>query len=373
MHRKFPRPIKRVVIKVGSSVIATDQMKPRMAHLRSLIGQISLIRQSNVDVILVSSGAIVLGMGELNRTQRSTDLASLQALAAIGQAVLMRRYNELFKRNKLKCAQVLLTWDDFDNRLRHNNARHTLNTMLAWGVIPVINENDTVSTEEIKFGDNDRLSALVASLVQADLLIILSDVEGLYDLKGTEKKLFQEIKEITWDIEGAALGHAAHQLSQVNPAAKKQMSKGGMAAKLNAVKIATQARIPCIIANGETENVIERILMGERIGTLFMEREDKLLSRRHWISFGAKPKGIVLVDDGAKQALLSGGKSLLLPGVISWEGHFKKDDVIVVQDKARQEIARGISNYSSSGLTGIQEKKGQKELIHRDNLVLCER
>ena len=213
----------------------------------------------------------------------------------------------------------------------------------------------------------------MASLAQADLLILLSDVEGLYDLKGTEKKLFQEIKEITCDIEGAALGCGSHQLSHINHAAKKQMSKGGMAAKLNAVKIATQARIPCVIANGETENVIERILRGERIGTLFMEREDKLLSRKHWISFGAKPKGIVLVDDGAKQALLSGGKSLLLPGVISWEGHFKKDDVIVVQDKSRQEIARGISNYSSSGLAGIQEKKGQKELIHRDDLVLCER
>jgi len=373
MLRKFPRKIKRLVIKVGSSVIATDRMKPRMAHLRSLVAQISAVQRTDVDVILVSSGAIVLGMGELNRRTRSVDLATLQAMAAIGQTVLMRKYNELFKKNKLKCAQVLLTWDDFDNRLRHNNARNTLRVMLDWGVIPVVNENDTISTDEIKFGDNDQLSALVASMVQADLLVILSDVEGLYDLKGNGRKLFQEIKEITCDIEGAALGRKSQHIGSVDGAAKKQMSRGGMAGKLSAVKIATQAKIPCIIANGETDNVIARILKGERIGTFFMEQEEKLLLRKHWISFGAKPKGVVVVDDGAKQALLTGGKSLLLPGVVSWEGHFKKDDVVVVQDQKRLEIARGISNYSTSEIGHITEKKGQRELIHRDNLVLCER
>lgn len=373
MPRKFPRKIKKIVIKVGSSVIATDKMKPRIAHLRSLVGQISAIRRRDVDVILVSSGAIVLGMGELNRKCRSSDLASLQALAAIGQTVLMRKYNELFKKNKQKCAQLLLTWDDFDNRLRHNNARNTLRTMLEWGVIPVINENDTISTDEIKFGDNDKLSALVASLVQADLLVLLSDVEGFYDLKGKEKKLFEEIKEITREIEGFASGGSLHAEGKVNKFAKKQMSKGGMSAKLDAIKVATQAKIPCIIANGETEDVLLRILKGERIGTLFIEKEEKILARKHWISFGAKPKGVVIVDQGAKGALLKGGKSLLLPGVVSWDGHFKKDDVIIVQDQDNYEIARGITNYSTTMLQVIEEKKGQKELIHCDNLVLCER
>ncbi len=372
MSRKLPKKIKRIVIKVGSSVIATDQMKPRMAHLRSLVEQISAIRRKDIDVILVSSGAIVLGMGELNRKSRSSDLASLQALAAIGQTVLMRKYNELFKKNKQKCAQLLLTWDDFDNRLRHNNARNTLRTMLEWGVIPVVNENDTISTDEIKFGDNDKLSALVASLVQADLLVLLSDVEGFYDLKGKEKKLFQEIKEITREIEGLASGGSSL-VSSVSKKSKKHMSRGGMSAKLDAIKVATQAKIPCIIANGETENVLLRILKGERIGTLFMEKEEKILARKHWISFGAKPKGTVTVDRGAKQALLKGGKSLLLPGVISWEGHFKEDDVIIVQDEKHHEIARGITNYSMTALQGIEEKKGQKEMIHCDNLVLCER
>lgn len=373
MSGRFSKTIKRVVVKVGSSVIATDQMKPRMKHLRSLVEQISALRRKNIDVILVSSGAIVLGMGELNRKSRSSNLASLQAMAAIGQTVLMRKYNELFKKNKQKCAQILLTWDDFDNRLRYNNARTTLCTMLEWGVIPVINENDTISTDEIKFGDNDKLSALVANLIGADLLVLLSDVEGLYNLKSKEQKLFKEIKEITRDIEGVALGHGGHSVGSVNKEAKRHMSKGGMVTKLDAVKIATQARIPCIIANGETKDVLVRIIKGDRIGTLFLESKEKLLARKHWISFGAKPKGSVTIDDGAKQALLKRGKSLLLPGVISWEGHFKKDDVIIVYDKHHREIARGITGYSTGMLANTKEKKGQREVIHRDNLVLCER
>jgi len=373
MSGRFPKAIKRVVVKVGSSVIATDQMKPRMAHLRSLVEQISSLRRKNIDVILVSSGAIVLGMGELNRKSRSSNLASLQAMAAIGQTVLMRKYNELFEKNKQKCAQVLLTWDDFDDRLRYNNARNTLSTMLEWGIIPVINENDTISTNEIKFGDNDKLSALVANLVQADLLVFLSDVEGLYDLKSKERKLFKEIKKITRDIEGVTLGHSAWSVSSINQKAKGQMSKGGMATKLNAVKVATQARIPCVIANGETENVLIRILKGDRIGTLFLESEKKLLARKHWISFGVKPKGIIMIDDGARQALLNRGKSLLLPGVVSFKGNFKKNDVVIIQDKHCHEIARGIINYSTGAITNTKEKKGQREVIHRDNLVLCER
>jgi glutamate 5-kinase len=217
------------------------------------------------------------------------------------------------------------------------------------------------------------LSALVANLVQADLLVLLSDVEGLYDLKSKERTIFKEIKKITRDIEGVALGRSAHDVTSVNQKAKKHMSRGGMVTKLDAVKVATQAKIPCIIANGETENVLLRILKGDRIGTLFKESEEKFLARRHWISFGAKPKGIVIIDDGAKQALLERGKSLLLPGVVSWDGHFKKDEVIIVQDKHRQEIARGIINYSTVTIANIKEKKGQREVIHRDNLVLCER
>lgn len=362
MLRKFPRPVKRIVIKVGSSVIATYAMKPRMAHLASLAAQIAAVQRSGIEVVLVSSGAIVLGMGELGQRKRPTDLASLQALAAIGQAALMNKYTHLFKENKARCAQVLLTWEDFNNRERYNNARNTFQAILQRHVVPVVNENDTIATDEIKFGDNDKLSALVACLVQADLLLILSDVEGLFNFKDGKKELFQEIREITGDIESVAGGTD-----------KKHMSRGGMTAKLQAIKMATQANIPCVIANGESENVLLRVLKGERIGTLFVEKEGKNLARRHWISFGARPKGVLTVDDGAREALCKGGRSLLLPGIVSWKGNFSVDDVVLVSDKNGREIARGLVNYSTVDLAKIEEKKGKLEVIHCDNLVLCQR
>ena len=362
MQRKLPRRIKRIVVKVGSSVVATYKMQPRIAHLKSLVEQICSVQKSGVEIVLVSSGAIVWGMGELNQTKRPGDVAALQAISAIGQTALMHKYSDLFKAKKRLCGQVLLTWDDFDDRQRYNNARNTFEAMLERGIIPIINENDTISTDEIKFGDNDKLSALVATMIQADLLLMLSDVEGLYALKDGKKKLFREIKEITKEIEGVAGGTS-----------KKEMSKGGMSAKLEAIKIATKGKIPCIIANGETDNVLKRVLKGERIGTFFNEREEKVIARKHWISFGAKPKGTLIIDDGAKKALLKGGISLLLPGITSWEGHFKKEDVVIVQDKKKHEIARGIINYSVSDLTKAEDKKGKLEAIHCDDLVLSER
>ena len=369
MLRKFPRPIKRIIIKVGSSVIATYALKPRMAQLAFLARQISSIQSDGVEVVLVSSGAIVLGMGELGQKKRPTDLASLQALAAIGQAALMNKYIHLFKANKAKCAQVLLTWEDFNSRTRYNNARNTFQAILRRHVIPIVNENDTIATDEIKFGDNDKLSALVACLLQADLLLILSDVEGLFNFKDGKKELFQEIKEITGDIESVASVPAKIMVGMN----KTDMSKGGMTAKLQAIKMATHANIPCVIANGESKDVLLRVLKGERIGTFFVEKEGKNLAKRHWISFGAKPKGVLTIDDGAREALLKGGRSLLLPGITSWKGNFSADDVVVVSDKNDQEIARGLSNYSTVDLAKIEEKKGKLEVIHCDNLVLCQR
>ena len=362
MSRKFPRPIKRIVVKVGTSVIATFRMKPRTARLRDLVRQIVELRARGIEVVLVSSGAIVLGMGQFKEYKRPTDLASLQACAAIGQTVLMQSYIQLFKKFKSGCAQVLLTWDDFDDRGRYNNARNTLEAILERGITPVVNENDTISTDEIKFGDNDKLSALVASLIHADLLLLLSDVEGLYEIKDGQKKLFEEIKDVTKEIEGVAAGSG-----------DQNRSKGGMITKLDAVKMATHSNIPCIIAHGETENVLSRILSGERIGTYFFEKEEKLLARKHWISFGAKPKGKLIVDDGAKRALLEGGRSLLLPGILRWDGHFRQDDVVIVADQNDLEIARGIINYSVTDLHRIEDKKGKEEVIHRDCLVFSKK
>ena len=362
MARTFPRKIKRVVVKVGSSVIASHRGKERSPVLRSLLEQISDLKKQGVDVVLVSSGAIVLGMAEMGVATRPTEVAQLQAFAAIGQAILMRTYSELFKENGVHCAQVLLTWDDFDNRLRFNSARQTFNAILQQKAVPIVNENDTIAADEIKFGDNDRLSALVASLVQADLLMILTDVEGFYEIKDGQPKVLEEIKEITREIEALAGGTS-----------KKHMSRGGMVTKLDAVKIATHANIPCVIAGVDAPAVLQRVIEGERLGTLFVEKEDKLLARKHWISFGAKPKGTIVVDDGAREALLKGGRSLLLPGIVSWDGHFKADDVVIVVDREQQELARGVTNYSVSDLHRATDKKGKKEVIHYDQLVLCQR
>ena len=263
MTRTFQRPIKRIVVKLGSSQIADSKMRPKTAQLSALCKQISQLRKKGVEVVLVSSGAIALGMGELGESKRSTELAQLQARAAIGQAALMRLYSELLRKVSLKCGQVLLTWDDFDNRTRFSNARHTLEAILKKKVIPIINENDTTSTEEIKFGDNDKLSALVASFLHADLLVILSDVEGLYDAK---KKVYEEVHEITTEIEGIAGGTKnAH------------MARGGMRAKIDAIKIATHARIPCVITAGNIKDVLVRLVAGARIGTYFIEKKEKLL------------------------------------------------------------------------------------------------
>jgi glutamate 5-kinase len=263
MARTFQRPVKRIVVKLGSSQIADARMKPKTLQLSALLRQIGRLRKTGIEVVLVSSGAIALGMGELGESKRSTELAQLQARAAIGQAALMRLYSELFRRVSLKCGQVLLTWDDFHNRARFLNARNTLEAILKKGVVPVINENDTTSTEEIKFGDNDKLSALVASLLHADLLVILSDVEGLYD---RDKKVYTEVREITAEIEGVAGGTK-----------NTQMARGGMRTKIDAIKIATHARIPCVITAGNIKDVLVRLVAGARIGTYFIEKNERLL------------------------------------------------------------------------------------------------
>ena len=260
--RQFARPIKRVVIKLGSSQIVDEDLKPKLQDLKKLAAQVAILRKSHIEVVIVSSGAIALGMGELNESKRPTQLSDLQARAAIGQAKLMRLYSEIFGKVGLKCAQVLLTWDDFDNRSRFNNARATLGSILEQGVVPVINENDTTSTEEIKFGDNDKLSALVASLLHADMLVILSDVEGVYD---ANKKVFEEVAEITDEIEGVVGG-----TKNVN------IARGGMKAKIEAVKIAIVARVPCIITAGNTKDVLLRLVKGERLGTYFIAKKDKI-------------------------------------------------------------------------------------------------
>jgi len=355
MTRTFQRPLKRIVVKLGSSQIADSNMQPKREGLFALVEQIKELQHRKIDVVLVSSGAIALGMGELGEKKRPTQLTALQARAAIGQTVLMHTYRELFKKVDLKCAQVLLAWDDFDNHGRYLNAKHTLNAILEKGVVPVINENDTTSTEEIKFGDNDKLSALVASLIDAELLVILSDVEGFYN---QNKEVVKEIAEISSTIKSLAQGTR-----------NKHLARGGMITKLDAIQIAGESKIPCVIASGHKNNVLVRLVDGERLGTLFIEKEKKITAHKHWIAFVGTAKGTLYVDEGAKKALLE-GKSLLLPGIKDFDGHFKAGDVVSVADTLKEVFARGEISYSTSDLLKVNDKKGKHEVIHRDYLVL---
>ena len=255
MTRTFQKSIKRIVVKLGSSQIVDEKFRLRRERLNSLAKQISLLHKKGIEVVLVSSGAIALGMGELGENKRPTDLGALQARAAIGQAVLMRNYIESFKKVGLKCAQVLLSWDDFGKDARTLNVRHTLDALLQKGIVPVINENDTTSTEEIKFGDNDKLSALVAKLLHANLLVILSDVDGLLN---AHKEVYREVDEITSEIITVSSGTA-----------NAQVARGGMKTKIDAVEIVREAHIPCIIAGGNVQDVLGKIVSGEPIGTYF--------------------------------------------------------------------------------------------------------
>ena len=359
MKRTLTKKIKRVVIKVGSSVISNYQLKPKEAHFKKIINQIGELRKKNIDVILVSSGSIVFGMGEFKKQKRENDLAFLQTMSSVGQTILMNQYRDILKENRLYCGQILLTWDDFQDRKRFNNIRRTIQKMFDLKIIPIINENDTISTEEIKFGDNDKLSAMIASLIQADILIILSDVEGFYDCV-VKKKVITEIKEITKEIEEMAGGTE-----------QKHISKGGMITKLEAVKIVTAANIPCVIANGEREDVIKDIIRGENVGTLFVEKSEKILARKHWIAFGAKSQGTIIIDKGAEKALLKRGNSLLYPGIIKSEGIFKKDDIVIIVNQGLQEIGKGKIRYSKKELDDFKERQSNI-IIHYNDLILKE-
>ena len=289
-------------------------------------------------------------MAELGLKQRPKRLDELQAAAAIGQSKLMAVYDELFGEFGITVAQILLTHDDLKDRTRHLNAHNTLATILAHRAVPIINENDTVAVEEIKFGDNDRLGALAATLIDADLLIILSHVEGLLDGQG---RVIPAVPEITREIESLA-GDT-----------DRTTSVGGMKSKIDAARIVTRAGIPLIIANGERANVLRDTLAGNEVGTIFLPHADKLASRKRWIAFFQHPAGVVIVDDGAKEALCAKGKSLLAKGIVSSEGKFEEGDLVSIRDKNQVEFARGLTKVS-----GIQIKSATGVVIHRDDMVI---
>ncbi|MCG3150389.1 MAG: Glutamate 5-kinase [Verrucomicrobiae bacterium] len=343
LRREILARTRRVVVKFGTGLLTDDQNRLAVPAIERLARQVATLHSGGRQVVLVSSGAIAAGMGALGFARRPKHLPELQAAAAIGQGKLMALYGEVFGQLNLHVAQILLTHDDLKSRGRHLSARSTLETLLARGIIPIINENDTVAVDEIKFGDNDRLGALTATLIDADLLIILSHVEGLLD---RTRQLIPVVPEITREIEALAGG------------TDRVTSVGGMKSKIDAAKICTRAGIPMIIADGDRGAVIGDVVDGGDIGTIFLPKTGKLESRKRWIAFFQKPVGNLVVDDGARQALCTSGKSLLAQGVVRTEGKFTAGDLVTISDLAGNEFARGLVK----GSTGV--------VVHRDDLVI---
>jgi glutamate 5-kinase len=357
VHRDPLKTAVRLVVKLGTGVLTDSRKQPDPAQLEQIVAQLVALRKSGKEVVLVTSGAVGAGMGALGLEKRPTELAELQACAAVGQSRLMTAYADLFARHGLHVAQVLLTHDDLEHHERHLNARNTLVTLLGRGVVPIINENDAVSFTEIKFGDNDKLSALVASLLPADLLVILTTVDGVIENFGrANPKTISVIGKIDPALEKLARG------------TDSDTAVGGMKSKIAAAKIVVRSGIPLVIASGKKKNVLAKILGGEDEGTLFVAEPKRLQGRKRWIAFFHHPQGALFVDDGAKRALREKGKSLLPPGVARCEGEFAAGDVVRICDLDGTEFARGIARFDSAAVRARQLPKA--ELVHRDDLVI---
>ncbi len=365
----------RIVIKIGSNVLTTSGWKLDRSVFADIAQAVAKAKKSHKEFIIVSSGAIAAGMGTLGFKERPKLIPLEQAAAAIGQINLMALYQRLFKKFGYQVAQVLLTHDDLKHRKRFLNARHALDSLLAFHVIPIINENDSTVVDEIRFGDNDRLSALVTNLVQADLLVILTDIEGFYDRDPKtypDARLIPLVEKITAAIEKAAQD------------TRSAISRGGMVTKLAAAKMAASFGVPTIIANGKIAGNLEKIMQGKNVGTLFLSEQNKLTSRKHWIAFTLKPVGEIIVDDGAKAAIVNKGKSLLPSGIIRVQGEFDAGEAVACCDKSGREFARGLSRYSSAEIVKIMGCKTaqiarvlgrcpSQEVINRDDLVVLNR
>jgi glutamate 5-kinase len=360
------------VVKVGTSVLTAADGTLDFDRIGHLAEQIFAVMATGRKVALVSSGAVGAGLGRLGLRQRPDNLRQLQAAAAVGQAHLIRAYDECFRRHGRHAAQLLLTHDDFDSRPRYLNMRNTLTALFDWDAVPVINENDTTSVDEIRCGDNDRLAAMVTNLLQAPLLVILSVVDGLYRIDpGTGTT--GEVIPVVPNLDDAILEMAGP--------SRSALGTGGMRSKLQSAKLVTQAGGSVIIASGRQAEPLTRILAGEPVGTLFLARGQTQGARKRWIGLTARPRGRFIVDAGARRALETGTKSLLAIGVVDVLGEFDKGDVVGIQDAAGQEFARGLTNYSTADARQIQGLRTEQvrqalgsapydEVVHRDNLVL---
>lgn len=374
-HLQRPHLLKnsrRIVIKIGSRIIASRGAGLNKARIEKLAREILKLRKRKCDVAIVSSGAILAGMEKLGLSERPKTMPLKQAAAAVGQSQLMWLFEKTFKVHKTLVAQILLTGEDLSDRKRFLNSRNTFITLFENGVIPIVNENDTVSIDEIKFGDNDHLAALVTNLIDADLLIILTDVDGLFTEDpriNPDAELISYVEELTPEMEKSASGSATLE------------GTGGMSSKVAAAKKVGAYGVPALLLNGTHPEILSEAFDGKPVGTLFDLKGDKLNSRKHWIAFSMKSKGEIRLDPGAAVALLSRGKSLLPSGILSVKGTFASGDAVTCVDPDGKEIAKGLVNYpaaelvkikgiKSSAIENVLGYKFSDEAIHRDNLVI---
>lgn len=366
-----------VVVKVGTRVLTQADGTLDHARVVSIAGQLARLWQSGRRAVLVSSGAVGAGLGRLGLTKRPTDLAQLQAAAAIGQSLLIESYNRALEPHQLHAAQVLLTAEDLQQRGRYLNVRNTLFALFQCGAMPIINENDTVSVDELqmKFGDNDRLAALVTNLIRAPLLVLLSDVDGLYEGHPIDPN--SNLISVVTDLASTS----QHTVRDSTHEGAIKLSTGGMRTKLQAARIATAAGENVVIANGRRDDTLDRILAGEEIGTLILAEGRAIDSRRRWIGWSATCQGKLTLDPGARSAIEAKGRSLLAVGVTAVDGRFAKGDVVALCDDAGQEFARGLCNYSSDDVRKIAGQSTDRiaellghcpyeEVVHRNNLVV---
>jgi glutamate 5-kinase len=372
-RRRHLKNIKKMVVKVGSSSLTLKTGGLDRANIEKLVNEVSSLVKRGIEVIIVTSGAIAAGLEDLNIPKKPREITLLQAAASIGQVELMKLYGDLFSENGLKIGQILLTQEDTTRREQYLNIKNTIRNLIDLGVFPLINENDSVAVDEIKFGDNDKLAALVSVLAEADVLVILTDIEGMYDKNprvSRDAKLISYIDRIDKNIESAAGGIGS------------TYGIGGMESKIKAAKICSFSGIKTIIANSRRKNVLDEILEGKSVGTFFAPQAiKKVKSVKKWIAFGMKAKGAIIIDKGAEEAVLNKGKSILPVGVLKIRGKFNKGDTLKVFSMDNKLIAKGISNFSSDDILKIKGKNQEKilsefndvmcsEVIHRDCLVV---
>jgi glutamate 5-kinase len=369
----FGNPPGRIVVKLGSNVI-TAKNDLDIKVIESVSRQISVLMDKGIEVILVSSGAQAAGLRKMGMQSKPSSIPERQAIAAIGQSGLMMAYENSFAEYNKKVAQILLTAEDLNSRKRYLNARNTLNTLLEWKILPIINENDTIMIEEIKLGDNDNLSAMIALLMNADILYILTDIDGLYNKdprRFPDAKLIAEVREFNKTIEDYA---------GLIPGT---LGTGGMLSKLKAAQKVTSAGIPMTVANGTIPDALLKLFQGQKMGTFFVPKKKKMASRKCWIGHTIAPKGSLSIDDGAVRAVRDKGKSLLPAGIVKVQGEFEQGAAVSIQTMSGDIIGTGLVNYNSSDIRLIKGLKTSQikaclggrpydEIIHRDNLVLKE-